>query len=108
MPKYLLQGCYTAEGLRGVLKEGGSKRRAAVEEAVKALGGRLEAFYFAFGETDVFEVIDLPNNVSMTALSMAISASGMAQAKTTALLTPEEVDEATKKVGTFPYRPPGR
>lgn len=106
MPKYLLQGSYTMEGIKGLLKDGGSKRRQAVEQAIKGLGGQLEAFYFAFGETDAFGIADVPDNVSAAALSLAIAASGAAQVKTTVLLTPEEMDRATKK--TISYRPPGR
>lgn len=106
MPKYLLQGSYTMEGIKGLLKDGGSKRRQAVEQAIKGLGGQLEAFYFAFGETDAFGIADAPDNVSAAALSLAITASGAAHVKTTVLLTPEEMDRATKK--TISYRPPGR
>lgn len=105
MPKYLVQASYTAEGTKGLLKDGGSKRRAAAEAAVKGLGGRLEAFYFAFGETDVYVIADVPDNVSAAAISLVVSASGAVRTKTTVLLTPEEMDQATKK--TVSYRPPG-
>lgn len=50
MARYLIRATYTAEGARGVLKEGGSSRRSMIEQAVRKLGGTLEAFYFAFGE----------------------------------------------------------
>ena len=106
MPKYLFQASYTEEGLKGLLKEGGSKRRAAVEEAIKGLGGTLEAFYYAFGDTDVFTLVDLPDNVSTTAFALITTAAGTAKVKTTVLITPEEVDQATKK--TVRYRPPGQ
>lgn len=105
MPKYLIQASYTVEGTKGLLKDGGSKRRAVAEAAVKSLGGRLEAFYFAFGETDVFAIADMPDNVSAAAVSLAVTASGAVNAKTTVLLTPEEMDQAAKK--TVSYRPPG-
>lgn len=105
MPKYLIQASYTPEGVKGLAKDGGSKRRAAAEEAIKSLGGRLEAFYYAFGETDVFAIVDLPDNSSAAAMFLALSASGAVHAKTTVLFTPEEMDQATRKpVG---YRPPG-
>ena len=106
MPKYLFHASYTEEGLKGLLKEGGSKRREAVEQAVKGLGGTLETFYYAFGETDVFAIADLPDNVSSTALSLIIHSAGRATVKTTVLITPQEVDQATKK--SVDYRPPGR
>lgn len=105
MPKYLFQGSYTIEGAKGLLKDGGSKRRAAIEEMIKGLGGKLETFYFAFGETDAFGIADVPDNVSATAVSLAIGASGAARVKTTVLVTPEEMDQAAKK--TVQYRPPG-
>jgi len=106
MPKYLVIASYTAEGVKGVLKEGGSKRRQAVENALKSLGGKIESFYFAFGEDDVYSVIDAPDNVSVAAATLAIGASGAVKIKTVVLLTPEEIDQATQK-GMI-YQPPGR
>jgi uncharacterized protein with GYD domain len=106
MAKYLFEAKYTAKGLEGLLKEGGSKRREAVEKAVKGLGGKLEAFYYAFGDADVVGIGDLPDNVSASAFSLLITAAGGATVKTTVLITPEEVDKAAKK--TMDYRPPGQ
>ena len=60
MPKYLFQGSYTEQGLKGVLKEGGSKRREVVEQLAKGMGGTLEVFYYAFGGDDFFIIVDLP------------------------------------------------
>lgn len=106
MPKYLLAGSYTTEGVKGLLKDGGTKRRQAAEAALKGVGGRLEAFYFAFGSDDLYAIVDAPDHASIAAASMAISASGAAQLKTIVLLTPEEMDQATKK--SVAYTPPGR
>jgi len=106
MPKYLIKASYTAEGVKGVLKDGGSKRRAAAEAAVKSTGGKLEGFYFAFGDVDALVIVDAPDNASVAAASMAIGASGLVTAKTVVLLTAEEVDQAVKKGAT--YTPPGR
>jgi uncharacterized protein with GYD domain len=106
MAKHLWQASYEAEGARGLLKDGGTKRRQAAEAALKAVGGKLEAFYFAFGESDVYLIADLPDNVSAIAASLAVNASGAIRIKTTVLLTPEEVDQAIKK--TVSYTPPGR
>jgi uncharacterized protein with GYD domain len=106
MAKYLLTASYTADGVKGLMKDGGSKRQQAAEAAVKSVGGRMEAFYFAFGEHDAIVLIDAPDNASVAAASMAINASGAVQTKTVVLLTPEEVDQATKKTTT--YQPPGR
>ena len=106
MPKYLLQASYTPEGVKGLLKEGGSKRREAVEQLTKALGGRIEAFYFAFGDDDVYVISDMPDNVTITAVVLTVNASGAVKVKTTVLLTAEEVDQATKM--TASYRAPGQ
>jgi uncharacterized protein with GYD domain len=106
MPKYLVVASYTAEGAKGVLKDGGSKRRQAADAALKSVGGKVDAFYFAFGDNDVYAVIDAPDNISMAAASMAIGASGAVHTKTVVLLTPEEIDQAAKK--TPSYQPPGR
>jgi uncharacterized protein with GYD domain len=106
MPKYLLQVSYTAEGARGVAKDGGSKRREAARVLVESVGGKLEAFYFAFGDVDVVAIADLPDSVSAASASMTVAASGAASSKITPLLTPEEIDQASKK--SVSYTPPGR
>jgi uncharacterized protein with GYD domain len=106
MPKYLVQGNYVGEGVKGLLKEGGTGRRAAVEKAAKSVGGTLEAIYYAFGDTDVFVILDIPDHASMTAISLMVNATGAITAKTTVLMTPEEVDAAAKK--TPSYRGPGQ
>ena len=105
MAKYLISASYTAEGAKGVLKEGGTKRRQAAEQAIKSAGGKLEAFYFAFGDNDAFVIVDAPDHASVAAMSLAINASGGVRTKTVVLLTPEEIDQATKKGTT--YRAPG-
>lgn len=106
MPKYLLQVGYTVEGLKGLRKEGGTSRRAAAEQLVKSLGGSVESFYFAFGDSDAYCVVDMPDHASMSAAALAIGASGAVTGKTIVLLTAEEVDAATKK--TLTYRAPGQ
>ena len=107
MPKYLIQASYTAEGLKGLLKEGGTKRRAAIEQAAQSVGGRLETFYYGFGSDDVYMIIDAPDNVSVAAVSLTAGAGGTAtNIRTTVLLTPEEVDRAAQK--TVSYRPAGQ
>jgi len=106
MPKYLFEISYTTEGTKGLLKDGGSKRRAAGEAAMQSLGGKVDAFYFAFGENDVIAIVDMPDAASAAAASIALAASGAVTGKTTVLLTPEEIDAAVKKTPT--YTPPGR
>jgi uncharacterized protein with GYD domain len=106
MPKYLVQANYVDQGLKGLLKEGGSSRRAAVEKLFGSVGGKVEAFYYAFGDTDLFIIADVPDNVSAAALSLTVNASGAATAKVTVLLTDEEINAATKKAVS--YRAPGQ
>lgn len=106
MPKYLITANYVGEGIKGLLKEGGSGRRAAIEKVVKAAGGSVEGIYYAFGDTDVYVIVDMPDNASVAGLSLTVSATGAVAAKTIVLLTPEELDEAAKK--TIAYRPPGQ
>jgi uncharacterized protein with GYD domain len=106
MPKYLFQANYVGEGVKGLLKEGGAGRRAAVETLAKSVGGTVEAFYFAFGETDAYVLVDLPDNASAAAVALTVGASGLAKVKTTVLMTVDELDAATKK--TPAYRAPGQ
>ena len=106
MAKYLFQVSYTAQGAKGLLEGGGSKRRAAAEQAAKSVGGKIESFYFAFGDADAFVIADVPDHASASAVSLAVGASGGAHCKTIVLMTPEEVDQASKKPLT--YTGPGR
>lgn len=106
MAKYLIAASYTSEGAKGLLKDGGTKRRQAADQAIKSAGGKLEAFYFAFGESDAFVIIDAPDHATVAAASLAINASGAVRTKTVVLLTPEEIDQATKK--GVKYRAPGQ
>jgi len=105
MPKYLLEASYTADGLKGLQKDKASGRRDAVSQAVETLGGKLEAFYFAFGADDVVAITDMPDNGSAAGLALAVSASGLVRTRTTPLLTVEEADQALQK--SVSYRPPG-
>ncbi len=105
MPKYLFTGTYSAEGARGLILEGGSGRREATEKLVTSLGGTLEAYYFAFGSDDFYLIADLPSNEAAAAGSLSAAATGAIATRTVVLMTPEEVDAATKLTAT--YRPPG-
>ena len=105
MAKYLLEASYTAAGTKGLVKEGGSNRRKQVEEMIKKVDGTLEAFYYSFGETDVFVIVDLPDQVTAAALSLAVNQSGAVQLRTHVLMTPEEMDQASER--TVGYRAPG-
>src|SRR5947199_10726273 len=94
MPRYLLRVNYTLDGVKGVLAKGGSARKAAASAAAKSAGGKLESFYFAFGDTDVYCVADLPDNAAAAALALTVSGGGGATVDTTVLLTTEEIDNA--------------
>ena len=106
MPKYLSLGSYTVDGIRGVMQEGGTGRRKAVQAAIEAMGGKMEAYYFAFGEHDVVVISEVPDNVTAAALAIGIGSTGTVSLKPTVLLTPEELDQATKK--TVAFRAAGR
>jgi len=101
MAKYLITGSYTSEGTKGLLKEGGSSRKATIEKALNALGGTLEAFYYAYGDADVVLIADIPDVVSGLALSLAANASGTVNVRTTPLITVADVDAACKKAVVY-------
>jgi uncharacterized protein with GYD domain len=105
VPKFMIKVSYTTEGTRGLLKDGGTGRRDAVQKLIEGIGGKVEAFYFAYGEDDAYVITDVPDATSGLAVSLAINASGAVRLSTIPLITPEEVDAACKK--SVPYRAPG-
>jgi uncharacterized protein with GYD domain len=105
VPKYLISANYTAEGMAGVRAAGAKSRVDAVATMLEAMGGRLESFHFAFGDTDVFVIAEAPDDEAVAAVSIAINGSGAVSTSTTKLLTVEQVDEALQR--TVDYRPPG-
>lgn len=105
MPKFMVQASYTSDGTKGLLKDGGTGRRAAVEKLAGSLGGQLESMYYAFGEQDVFIILDFPDQISMAAVALAVKSSGMIDSRVTVLLTPEDIDRASQK--SVEFRPPG-
>ncbi|MEU9625481.1 GYD domain-containing protein [Streptomyces luteogriseus] len=105
MPKFLIQASYTPAGAEGLLREGASGRRAAVEQVVTGLGGRVEAMYFAFGADDLIVIVELPDGVSMAAAALTVKASGALRTRATPLLTLDEIDEAARRQVSF--RAPG-
>ncbi|HEY8767317.1 MAG TPA: GYD domain-containing protein, partial [Dehalococcoidia bacterium] len=80
-------------------------RRQAVDKLLASVGGKVDSFYYAFGDVDVYIVVDVPDNVTAAAIALTVGASGVVRIKTTVLMTPEEVDAATKKSPA--YRAPG-
>ena len=105
MPKMIVKASYTAEGARGLVKEGGSGRVASVTKVIEGLGGKVEAFYFAYGTDDAFVIVDVPDEASGLALAVAVNASGTVRCTTVPLITPEMMDAACKK--TVGYKAPG-
>lgn len=105
MPKYLISANYTAQGMEGVRTAGAKSRVDAVSTMLEAMGGRLESFHFAFGDTDVFAIAEVPDDEAAAAVAMTINSSGAVSVRTTKLLTIEQVDEALRR--TVEYKPPG-
>ncbi|RIV36017.1 GYD domain-containing protein [Micromonospora radicis] len=106
MAKFLLSSTYTIEGLKGLDKDGGSVRSEIVRSLVENLGGQVDAFYFAFGEFDTYVICELPDHVTAAAIAITVRATGAVNLQVTPLLTPEQVDAATRT--TMTYQPPGR
>jgi uncharacterized protein with GYD domain len=105
MPKYLIQASYTTEGIHGLVGDSASGRRADVQAAVKAVGGKVEAFYYCFGDQDVVIILDLPDNTTAAAVALNTTGTGMVRVRTTPLLTVEDVDKALEI--KIKYRAPG-
>ena len=105
MAKYLFEATYTADGTKGLQKEGGTNRSAAVKQMIESLGGEMECFYYTFGKSDAIVIANVPDNVAAAAAGIAINATGTVQVSTTILITPEDIDNAVKK--SVSYRPPG-
>jgi uncharacterized protein with GYD domain len=105
MPRYMIEGSYTEDGTKGLLKEGGTSRRDTVAKLIEGAGGTLEAFYDTYGPRDVIAIYSAPDEATAVAFSMAVNQSGKVRLTTYPLLTVEDVDRAAKK--TIAYRPPG-
>ena len=106
MPKYLFYGSYSPEGFQGLMEEGGTKRIEAAKQALGSVGGTLEAFYFSFGERDFYIIVDLPDNITTTAVTLAGNVSGTFSIHGVPFLTAGDLDEAIKK--SVDFRPPGK
>ncbi len=105
MSRYLISGTYAAEGAKGLLREGGTKRKAAIETLIGEAGGKLESIYWAFGDTDFYIIAELPDSATTAAIGLTTSGSGLVRVRTTVLISAEEIDQAAGKSVT--YRGPG-
>jgi uncharacterized protein with GYD domain len=105
MPMYMIEASYRTEGVKGVAQGGGSSRRETVGQLISSMGGKMESFYFAFGDADVYVIAELPSDEAATALALSINQSAATKIRTVVLLTPEQVDAASKMVPE--YKPPG-
>jgi uncharacterized protein with GYD domain len=105
MAKYLVSVSYSYDGAKGLRAEGGTKREHVVKSSLESLGGKLDSLYFTFGEHDAIVICELPDNVAVAALSLAVAATGAAKCTTSPLLSPAEMDKAVGK--STAYRAPG-
>ena len=105
MPQMPIKAAYNSDGAKGLMKEGGTARRALVQKLVESLGGKMESFYYAYGDADAYIIVDLPDAAAGIALSLTVNATGAVHISTTPLITPEEIDQASKK--KVKYRAPG-
>jgi len=105
MKKYLIQGTYSADGTKGLMQEGGTGRKTAIEKMLAAMNGKVEAFYYAFGEHDVILIVELPDDISAAAIGLRVNAAGLVRISMTVLLSPEDIDLANKM--SVSYRAPG-
>jgi uncharacterized protein with GYD domain len=106
MAKFMISATYNAEGIKGVVKAGGTSRLQAIEKMLAGVGGTVESFYFAFGGRDVYVVVEVPEAIQAAAVAAAVTSSGaMSSYETVVLLTPEEIDEAMEVA--VQYAPPG-
>ena len=105
MKQYLIRASYNANGVKGLIEDGGTQRKSAIQKMLAGLGGKLESFYYAFGEHDVYAIAELPDDVSAAAVGLTINSTGLVSVSTTVLLSPEDIDAASKK--SVSYRAPG-
>ena len=108
MPKYLVEGRYTSDRLKGLAREGASRRRADIEKTIESAGGKLDAIYFAFGDADFYIIMDVPDHVSAAALSVVANGSGFVTSKIIVLISTDDMDQAIRKTATIQFLPPGR
>ena len=105
MTKFMIKATYNAEGMKGMRQDKASGREKAIAAACEAVGGKLDALYYALGDDNVFTIVDLPSHIHAASLGAAAAASGMVETRTVPLLTVAEMDKALSE--DVNYRPPG-
>jgi uncharacterized protein with GYD domain len=105
MKKYLIKASYNANGVKGLIEDGGTQRKLVVQKMLAGMGGKMESFYYAFGEHDAYIISELPDDVSAAAVGLRVNSTGLVSISTTVLLSPEDIDAASKK--SVSYRAPG-
>jgi uncharacterized protein with GYD domain len=105
MKKYLIKASYNANGVKGLIEDGGTQRKLVVQKMLAGMGGKLESFYYAFGEHDAYIISELPDDVSAAAVGLRVNSTGLVSISTTVLLSPEDIDAASKK--SISYKAPG-
>ena len=105
MARFMYKVSYSKEGMQGVMKEGAANRRTFIEKMAAEVGGSVSSFDFAFGETDVYAIVEMPDQITAAAVATAVGASGAGNIETVVLLSAEDIDRAIAK--NVPYRAPG-
>ncbi|HTE26730.1 GYD domain-containing protein [Flavitalea sp.] len=105
MNKFLIKGVYNSDGMKGLMQEGGTGRKNAIEKMLAAIGGKVESFYYAFGEADVYLIVELPDEIAAAAVGLKVNAAGLVRISMTGLISPDDIDAATKQ--SVNYRAPG-
>lgn len=107
MPLYLSRFCYTSDTWARLIANPEDRRKAA-QTYIESVGGKLHGFWYAFGTHDGYNLWEAPDNVSMAAVVLAISAGGaLSSFETTVLLTVDDTLDALRKAGEVRYRAPG-
>ena len=107
MPLYLTRFSYTPETWARLINKP-EDRRAAAEQYIESVGGKLHGFWYAFGDHDGYNLWEAPDNVSMAAVAVAIGGGGaLSSLETTVLLTVEDTLAALEKAKAIKYKPPG-
>jgi uncharacterized protein with GYD domain len=107
MPLYLTKFSYTPETWARLISNP-EDRRAAAQEYIESVGGKLHGFWYAFGEHDGYNLFEAPDNVSMAAVALAIGGGGaLSSIETTVLMSVDDTIEALRRAEQVRYRAPG-